>query len=54
MNLPRNIVAIVIDGAAYRVVKTVQGKRGKGGGFVRYIFLLRSLILRHFSFQEGQ
>lgn len=28
-------VAILVDGAPHRVSKIVQGKRGKGGGFVR-------------------
>eukprot|EP01036_Dinobryon_divergens_P039586 gene39586-52207_t len=28
-------VAIVLDNMAYKVTKTIQGKRGKGGGFVR-------------------
>ena len=27
--------AIVLDGAPHRVIKIIQGKRGKGGGFVR-------------------
>ena len=29
------VVAIVLDNMAYKVTKTIQGKRGKGGGFVR-------------------
>lgn len=27
--------AIVMDGEPYKVLKMIQGKRGKGGGFVR-------------------
>jgi hypothetical protein len=28
--------ALVIDGAPHKVLKITQGKRGKGGGYVRY------------------
>jgi hypothetical protein len=28
-------VALVLDNVPYKVTKIVQGKRGKGGGFVR-------------------
>lgn len=28
--------AIVVDGDPHKVQKITQGKRGKGGGFVRY------------------
>ena len=28
-------VALVLDGVPYKVTKIIQGKRGKGGGYVR-------------------
>ena len=30
-------VALVLDGVPHRVTKITQGKRGKGGGFVRAV-----------------
>lgn len=37
--------ALVIDGAPHKVTKITQGKRGKGGAYVRYFYY--SILVSH-------